>query len=181
MRVPTRCRPPRWRSLALPTAAGLLRMLEGVALHLVRIDRRERGVILLARPDPDHPLDRLHEDLPVAHLAGPRGRQDRLDRRVHKGLRAHHLDLRLLMELHHDRGPAILPDHFLLAAVAAHAAHGDPGDPGPEQRLLDLRQALGTYDRGDELHVLDLGMGVWSRTAAEANARLRDRQSRLLS
>src|SRR6266550_3183902 len=160
MRAPTRCRPLRSRSLALPTAAGLLRVLERVALHLVGVDGRERGVVLLARPDPDHALDRLDEDLAVAHLAGPRGRQDRLDGRLHERLRAHHLDLHLLVELHHDGGPAILPDHFLLASVAAHAAYGDPGDAGPEQRFLDLRQALGTYDGSDEFHVLAREMGV---------------------
>src|SRR3989449_6759893 len=39
---------------------------------------------------------RLHEDLPVAHLAGAGGREDRLDGRLHERLRHGHLEPHLL-------------------------------------------------------------------------------------
>src|SRR4029079_1327852 len=39
------------------------RRLESVPLNFVGRDRGEGGVVALARPDPDHPLERLHEDL----------------------------------------------------------------------------------------------------------------------
>ena len=41
-------------------------------------DRRDRRLILLARADADHPLDRQHEDLAVADVAGARAVDDRL-------------------------------------------------------------------------------------------------------
>jgi len=52
--------------------------IERRALHGVRVDGGERGVVDLARPDADHPLNGLDEDLPVADFAGAGGSQDAL-------------------------------------------------------------------------------------------------------
>src|SRR5438874_13084930 len=89
--------------------------LERGTLDFVRVHRGERRVIELAGANPDHALDRLHEDLAVADFAGARGRQDGLDARLHKWLRADHLDLHLFLEFHDDGGAAILLDDLLLA------------------------------------------------------------------
>ena len=61
-------------------------------------------------------------------------------------------DFDLLMELHHERGAAVLAHDFVLTAVAADAAQRDAGDPGPEQRRLDLRQPLRPHDGSDQFH-----------------------------
>ena len=53
------------------------RELERVLLDVVGGDRRESEVVALSGPDPDHPLDRLDEDLAVAYRAGARGGEDR--------------------------------------------------------------------------------------------------------
>src|SRR5205823_2263964 len=100
---------------------------------------------------------------PVTDFAGARGRENRLDARLDEGLRADHLDLHFLVELHDDRGAAVLPDDLLLAPVTADAAQRDPGDAGLEQRRLDFGEPLGPDDGGDEFHGLklaDLGKGV---------------------
>src|SRR5207249_3936256 len=81
----------------------------------------------------------LHDALPIS----------RLDER----LRAHHLDLDLLVELHDDGRAAVLTHDLLLAPVAAYATERDPGDAGLEQRRLDLGQALRPNDGCDEFHV----------------------------
>src|SRR5436190_19995982 len=126
--------------------------LERGTLDFVRVHRGERRVIELAGANPDHALDRLHEDLAVADFTGARGRQDRLDARLHEGLGADHLDLHLFLEFHDDGGATILLDDLLLAPVAADAGQRDPGDAGPKQRRLDLWEALGPHDSGDEFH-----------------------------
>src|SRR2546430_12068024 len=111
------------------------------ALHGVRVHGRERGIVELAGPNADHALDWLDEDLAVTHFSGARGRKDGLDARLDERLRAHHLDLDLLVELHDDGRAAVLTHDLLLAPVAAHATERDPGDAGLEQRRLDFGQA----------------------------------------
>src|SRR5207247_8628333 len=123
--------------------AGVLGALERRALHLSRVHGGEGGVVQLARANADHALDRLDEDLPVTDFAGARGREDRLDARLDEGLRADHLDLHLLVELHDDRGAAVLPDDLLLAPVTADAAQRDPADAGLEHHRLDFAEPLG--------------------------------------
>src|SRR5437899_3271150 len=130
----------------------MLRGLERGALHGVCVHGGERGVVDLAGADADHALDGLDEDLPVADFAGAGGSQDGLDARLDVRLRAHHLDLDLLVELHDDRGAAVLAYDLLLTPVAAHATESDPGDAGLEQRRLDLGQAFGPNDGSDEFH-----------------------------
>jgi len=85
-------------------------------------------------------------------MAGPGGGENRVDAGLHEWLRAHHLDLHLVAELHDDRRAAVVLDLLLLPAVPAHAAQRDAGDAGAKQRLFNLREALGPDDRGDELH-----------------------------
>src|SRR5207249_2597530 len=79
--------------------ARVVRALERRALDGVGVHGGERGVVVLARPDANHALNGLDEDLAVTHLAGAGRRQDGLDARFHEGLRAHHLDLDLFVEL----------------------------------------------------------------------------------
>src|SRR5688572_25960101 len=122
------------------------------ALDRVGIDGGQSGVVYLTCADPNHLLDRLHEDLPVAHFARPGGGQNRLHARFDEGLGAHHLDLHFFVEFHDQRRAAILLEPLVLTAVSADAAQRDARDTGPEQRRLDFGQAVGTYDRRDELH-----------------------------
>src|SRR2546425_8055731 len=106
-RGPRRCRPPRRRPSRVLLAGGgtgVLRALERRALHLVRVHGGERGVVELAGADADHPLDRLDEDLAVAHFTRAGRRQDGLDARLHERLGADHLDLHLFVEFHDDGG-----------------------------------------------------------------------------
>src|SRR5262245_52455299 len=130
----------------------MLRMLERVPLHFIRIHRGEGSVIDLAGANPDHTLDRLNEDLAVAHFAGARGGENRLDGRLDERLGADHLDLDLLVKLHDDGGSTILTHNFLLTAVATHTGERDARDAGPEQRFLDFRKAFGADDSSDEFH-----------------------------
>src|SRR3989441_12837236 len=132
--------------------AGVLCALQRRALHLVRVHGRERGVVELARANADHAFDWLHENLAVADVARAGRREDGLDARLDEGLGAHHLDLHLLVELHHDGGAAVLPEDFLLAAVAAHAAERDAGDTCITLSRVHLREAFGAHDSGDEFH-----------------------------
>src|SRR5207302_1323411 len=134
-----------------PRAGGLY-VFERLPLDRGGVDCRERRVVHLARADADDALDRLHEDLAVADLAGAGGRQDGVDARLHERLGARHFDLHFFVEFHDDRGAAVLLDDLLLAPVAADAGQRDPGDAGPAQRCLDLGEALGPYDGGDEFH-----------------------------
>ena len=113
------------------------------------------SVVALSGPDADDAVDRLDEDLAVAHRAGARGGEDRVDGRLDERLGAGHLDLHLLVELEHDVGPAPDGHGVALAAVAADAGDRDAGDPGAEQRLLDGREALGADDAADQLHSLE--------------------------
>src|SRR6266550_149801 len=129
-----------------------MRALQRRALNGVHVHGGECRVVVLARPDADHALDGLDEDLAVTDLAGAGRRQDGLDARLHEWLRAHHLDLDLLVELHDDRGAAVLAHDLLLAPVAAHATEADPRDAGLEQRRLDFGQAFGPNDGCDEFH-----------------------------
>src|SRR6266498_2574627 len=126
--------------------------LEGVALHLVGRNRGQGGVVLLARSDPDHPVERLHEDLAVSYFTGPGGGENGVDRGFHERLRDRHLDLHLLSEFEHDRRGAVVLDQIALTPVAAHPADGDSGDPSPKQRGLDFSQAFGPDDAGDQFH-----------------------------
>src|SRR5882762_6758372 len=130
----------------------MLRGLERGALDGVCVHGGERGVVDLAGADADHALNGLDEDLPVSDFAGAGGRQDGLDARLDVRLRAHHLDLDLLVELHDDRVAAVLAHDLLLTPVAAHATESDSCDAGLEQRRLDLGQAFGPNDGSDEVH-----------------------------
>jgi len=122
-------------------------------LDRVGIDGGQSGVIHLTRADANHPLDRLHEDLSVAHLAGAGGGQNRLHARLDEGLGADHLDFDFLVEFHDQRGPAILLEPLVLTTVPADPTQRDAGDAGPEQGRFDFGEAVGTNDRRDQLHV----------------------------
>jgi hypothetical protein len=68
-------------------------------------DRRQRLRVLLAGADAHDVVERLHEDLAVADVAGAGGRHDRVDRRLHEGLRDGDLELDLLVELDDELAP----------------------------------------------------------------------------
>src|SRR5579864_960474 len=110
--------------------------LQRMLLDLGRRHRCQRGVVPLAGPDPDDAVERLHEDLAVAHRAGAGAGENRLDRRLDERLRAGHLDLYLFVELEHELGAPAHGHQVTLAAVAAAAGDRDAGDARTEQRLL---------------------------------------------
>src|SRR5882762_1487369 len=143
------------------------------ALDRVGIDRRKSGVVRLAGTDADHSLDRLHEDLPVAYLTSAGRRENGLHARLDEWLGTHHFDLHFLVELHDDRRAAILLEPLVLPPVSTDAAQCDAGDPGSEQRRLDFGDAVGAYDRRDELHAglpVDWGWATGSIAAAAGGA-----------
>src|SRR5438270_9395678 len=86
-------------------------------LHLIGVHGRERLIVLFARANANHAFDRLHEDLAVTHLARARRRENRVDTGLHERLRADHFDLDFLVELHDERGSAMLTHNLVLAAV----------------------------------------------------------------
>ena len=94
-----------------------------MALHRIGGDGRERRVVALTGADADHALDRLHEDLAVAHHTGAGGLEDGLDGRLHERLGADHFDLHLLAELQHHAGGAILLDDPV-GAISVHGVNG---------------------------------------------------------
>jgi hypothetical protein len=109
------------------------------ALHLVGIHGGEGVVVTLARANANHRIERVHEDLAVAYVAGAGRRENRRDGGLHERLGDRHFDFDLLAEFGHDRAAPVLLHHLALAAVACHAAEGDAGNAGSEERCLDLR------------------------------------------
>jgi hypothetical protein len=63
------------------------------------------------------------------------------------------------VELEDDGLGAVALDDLALAAVAGDAREGHAGDADAEERRLDLGEALGADDGGDELH----GAEDWGR------------------
>src|SRR5882762_11420368 len=133
-------------------ATSLTGCVDCRALDRVGIDRRKSGVVRFAGTDADHSFDRLHEDLPVAYLAGAGRRENGLHARLDERFGTHHFDLDLLVELHDERRTAILLEPLVLPAVSADAAQRDAGDSRAEQRRLDLGEAIGADDGRNELH-----------------------------
>src|ERR1051325_4797618 len=144
---------PPARSAGVRTALSWCRLLQGPALHRVRGHRRDGRGVDFSRADTDDALERLHEDLAVADLPRARGRENRLDRRLHERIRARHLEPHFLPEFEHHGPATIVLQHLVFAAVTTHPADGDAGDAGAEQGGLHLRQPLGADHRGDQLHV----------------------------
>src|SRR5437868_7009132 len=102
------------------------------ALHYIGRYGCKCRVVAFARANPDDLFQRLHEDFPVADLAGARCRQDRLDRWFHERLRASHFDFHFVAELEYDRRATIMLDDFLFATMPAHSANADSSDAGLE-------------------------------------------------
>jgi hypothetical protein len=91
------------------------------AHDVIGIDGCQRVVVALSGPDTHRVVERHHEDLAVADIAGAGRLADRLDGRFHEGLRAGELDADLLVELEHHGVAAIVLHRVALATVAADA------------------------------------------------------------
>src|SRR6266705_1938363 len=87
------------------------------------------GLVGFASPDTHYLLNRGHENLPVADLAGARRLDDSLDRSLEHLLRHHDLDLDLRQEVHDIFGAAVEFRVALLATEALYLGHGQPGNP----------------------------------------------------
>ena len=119
----------------------------------------------LAGPDPDRPVERHHEDLAVADLAGPGAFGERFHRRADELLRDRDLEPHLLGEPHLHGRSAVRLDPVELAAMALDAAHRDPAHVGPIERFEHLVGPFGTDDSDHQFHSL-LPPEVSGRTAS---------------
>src|SRR5207342_3070129 len=97
-------------------------------------------------------LDRRHEDLAVADLAGVGRLLDRLDRALDLAVVDHDLDLHLGQEAHQILGAAIDLGLALLPAETLDLAHGQAGDAHAGQRVTHLVELERLDDRRHEFH-----------------------------
>src|SRR5690242_4653297 len=115
---------------------------------------RSQGVgVDLAGADPHHLIDRAHEDLSVAGLAGDRGLADRLDDRVDAVVGDRGLELDLGQEVDDVFGAAVELGVAFLAAEALDLGDRDARDAHLRERLADVVELEGSNDGGDEFHV----------------------------
>src|SRR6185295_415399 len=110
------------------------------------------GFVRLAGADPHNVLDRSHENLAVADLAGPGGLDDGIDGAFDLVVRHHHLDLHLGQEIDHVLGAAVELGVALLAAEALHFRDGQAGDADLRERLAHLVEFERLHDGFDFLH-----------------------------
>src|SRR5215213_1069671 len=112
----------------------------------------KRCFIGLASADAEHLFDVQDEDLAVADGAGPGGLLDRLDDPRREAGRRDDLDLDLRHQAGRIFGAAIDLGMPLLAAVALDLGDGQALDADRGERLADLVELEGLYDRDNEFH-----------------------------
>src|SRR5215204_520853 len=115
-------------------------------------DRRDGVLVFLAGADAHDLLNRHHHDLAVAHFAGARRGDDRVDGRLHEMVGDADLETDFLGERHLDAGAAIILDVLDLAAMPLHAADRQAAYVGVKQRLEHIAQLLGPNDGDDQFH-----------------------------
>src|SRR5690242_9659410 len=92
----------------------------------------------LAGADADSLLDRCHENLAVADLAGAGGLADGVDHALDQRVLDHHLDLHFGQEAHGVLGAAIDLGLALLPTEALHFADRQALDAKPGERIAHL-------------------------------------------
>src|SRR5262245_54292339 len=117
----------------------------------------DRGFARFAGADADDLLDRGHEDLAVADLAGARGLDDRVDRLLDHAVGNHHLDLDLGKEVDDVLGSAIELRMALLPAETLDLGDGEAGHAELGQRLAHFVELERLNDRFDLLHGVGSG------------------------
>ena len=120
-------------------AVFVLAPLEGIA-------------IAFACSDAHRVIDRCHEDLPVADLAGSRGFRDGLDGLVRDFVRDGHLNSNLGHEINLIFGAPVDLRVALLAAIAYDLGDGHAVDPGARERLSHRSELEWLDDGCNELH-----------------------------
>src|SRR5688500_12747697 len=114
--------------------------------------RRHGKLVLLARADSIHLLNRQHENLAIANVAGARGRQDRLHRPLDERLRHRDLQPRFCCQFHFNRHATIRVHALELAAVPVHARDRDAAHVRIEQGFEHIVQFFRPHYRNDQLH-----------------------------
>src|ERR1700694_362912 len=121
-----------------------------------------------AGPDPQGVIDRRHEYLAVADLAGARAGGDDVNRLVGEIGCDGDFDPQLRQKIHDIFGAAIDVGMALLAAVTLALGHGHAGNPDRGEGLAHLVK-LEWFDNGDnELH----GQAFISRISGNAGRAL---------
>src|ERR1700730_11213707 len=140
------------RPASLPDAAELPVAKRGP----LRLSALKRVAVGFAGPDPQGVIDRRHEDLAVADLAGAGARGNDPDRLVGEVGRDSDLDPELRQEVHDIFGAAVDFGVTLLAAVALDLGYRHAMDADRRQCLAHLVQ-LEWFDNGNnEFHVRPL-------------------------
>ena len=111
-----------------------------------RPDRGDGAVVGLTGADPHHALQREHEDLAVADVAGPPAITERLERRLDEVVGDRDLEADLLRETHLDRRAAVGLDPFVQPTIDALCEGAQTGDVGdgkifvvPLERVVRIR------------------------------------------
>src|SRR5580704_10891947 len=112
----------------------------------------ERVAVGLAGADPKRMIDRRHEDLAVADLAGARARGDDVDRLAGEVGGDRDFDAKLGQEIHDIFGAAVDFGVALLAAIALDLGDRHAVDADRGQRLAHLVELEGFYDGNNEFH-----------------------------
>src|SRR5881398_1736575 len=126
------------------------------AWHRCRMRRKrqnlERVAVGFAGPDPQRVIDRRHEYLAVADLAGAGTRGDDVNRLLGEVRRDRDLDSELGQKIHDIFGAAIDLGVALLAAVSLDLGHGHAADSDRGERLAHLVKFEGFDNGNNELH-----------------------------
>src|SRR5690554_3808469 len=158
---------PSTRSTTAPTSTGRRGCCRRSWPRRWRTDPgSERVGVQLPDADAHGALQRLHEDLAVADLAGVGRLEDRLDHRVELVVGHRDLELDLGQEVDHVLGPAVKLGVALLAAEPLDLGNRDAGHAGLGQRFAHVVEFERLDDRHDHLHHAD---SIWAGSRITAH------------